>query len=150
LFLLGNIAAWEPEALEAIREQARKDDNWRVQEIAAKAFDRYCHDRGYEAALPVIEDWLNDPHPNVCRAVSEGLRIWTGRPYFSTHPELAICLISQHKAHESIYLRKSVGNALRDIGRKFPDLVEKEVSGWDLKNEKVGFTSRLVNKRKKL
>jgi hypothetical protein len=150
LFLLGNIAAKENYALEIIREQARKDEDWRVQEIAAKAFDKFCHDTGYESALPIIEDWLKDPHPNVCRAVTEGLRIWTGRPYFNTHPDIAIHLISRHRTNESDYLRKSVGNALRDISKKFPDLVEKEVAGWDLNDKREAFTYRFVNKRNML
>jgi hypothetical protein len=101
MFLMGSLAAKEPLALDKIRKQARLDENWRVQEIAAKAFDQYCRETGYEAALPVIKDWLEDPHPNVCRAVTEGLRIWTGRPYFKDHPEMAIQLLSQHRANES-------------------------------------------------
>jgi len=142
LFLLGNMASAKPMAISLIREQARIDLNWRVQEIAAKAFDRYCGDTGYESALPVIEDWLNDSHPNVCRAVTEGLRIWTARPYFNSHPEVAIRLISRHKAHESEYLRKSVGNALRDISKKFPELVNAEILGWDKGNSLITLTMK--------
>ena len=52
------------------------------------------------------------------RAVTEGLRIWTGRPYFHNHPEVAIQLLSQLRNDESEYVRKSVGNALRDISKK--------------------------------
>jgi 3-methyladenine DNA glycosylase AlkC len=29
-------------------------------------------------------------------------------------------------------LRKSVGNALRDISKKHPELVRQEVASWDL------------------
>ena len=54
----------------------------------------------------------------------EGLRIWTNRPFFKTNPALAIKLLSQHKADPSEYLRKSVGNALRDIGKKHSALVK--------------------------
>ena len=61
----------------------------------AKAFDRFCADTGYEEALPVIKEWLADPNPTVRRAVTEGLRIWTGRAYFREHPEVAIQLLSQ-------------------------------------------------------
>ena len=100
-----------------------QDNDWRVQEILAKAFDRFCADIGYEKALPVIKEWLADSNPNVRRAVTEGLRIWTGRSYFREHPEVAIQLLSQFRNDESEYVRKSVGNALRDISKKHMDLV---------------------------
>ena len=96
-----------------------------MQETLAKAFDGYCKDSGYEKSLLVIEDWLSDENPNVRRAVTEGLRIWTGRDYFREHPEVAIKLLSRLKADESEYVRKSVGNALRDISRKNKDLIGK-------------------------
>ncbi|SEO41233.1 hypothetical protein SAMN04490248_1052 [Salinihabitans flavidus] len=113
VFILGMMAALDEDALQALRERASQDRDWRVQEIIAKAFDRYCSDTGYEAALPVIRAWLADPSANVRRAVTEGLRIWTGRPYFKDHPEVAVALLSQFKNDDSGYLRKSVGNALR-------------------------------------
>ena len=95
-----------------LRQRVSLDKDWRVQETLAKAFDGYCKDSGYEKSLPVIEDWLSDENPNVRRAVTEGLRIWTGRDYFREHPEVAIKLLSRLKADESEYVRKSVGNAL--------------------------------------
>jgi 3-methyladenine DNA glycosylase AlkD len=113
IFILGFIAARDRTVLLLLENAARSDESWQVQEIIAKAFDQYCKDNGYEKSLPEIKAWLSSEHPNVCRAVTEGLRIWTGRTYFETHPEVAIDLISRHKASDSEYLRKSVGNALR-------------------------------------
>jgi 3-methyladenine DNA glycosylase AlkC len=101
-----------------------------VQEILAKAFDRYCADIGYEQALPVIKEWLSDSSPNVRRAVTEGLRIWTGRPYFRDHPEIAVQLLSRLRDDESEYVRKSVGNAIRDISKKHKELVRNELQRW--------------------
>ena len=131
-FVLGRLAASDPDALAILREQVSEDSDWRVQEILAKAFDQFCRDTGYEAALPVIHDWLAAASPNTRRAVTEGLRIWTARPYFRDHPTIAIDLLSSLRGDESEYLRKSVGNALRDISKKHPDLIRREVSGWDL------------------
>lgn len=135
IFILGFIAARDTTVLLLLKHTARMDESWQVQEIIAKAFDQYCKDNGYESSIPEIKAWLSDEHPNVCRAVTEGLRIWTGRPYFKTHPEEAIHLISQHKASDSEYLRKSVGNALRDISKKYGELVRIETSKWNLQNE---------------
>ena len=49
--------------------------------MLAKAFDEVCKYRGYEASLPLVEEWMNNNNPNIIRAVTEGLRIWTSRPF---------------------------------------------------------------------
>jgi 3-methyladenine DNA glycosylase AlkC len=145
---LGYLSSIDNPALQILRRIVSNDKSWQVQEILAKAFDQYCRDNGYEKSIPVISDWLSDQNPNVCRAVTEGLRIWTGRPYFNTNPEVAIQLISQHKAHDSEYLRKSVGNSLRDISKKHNELIKNELSTWDLSNNRIFFTYKLVTRIK--
>ena len=117
VFLLGHLSQ-EPDVLSFLRDDVSADSNWRVQEVLAKAFDDFCAVRGYEAALPVIDEWLSDPRPNVRRAVTEGLRIWTSRPYFRDHPGDAVSRLSRLRSDSSEYVRKSVGNALRDISKK--------------------------------
>ena len=144
--ILGRLATTNSEALCLLKEQVSTDENWRVQEMLAKAFDEICKYRGYEASLPLIEEWLNGNNPNIIRAVTEGLRIWTSRPFFKENPSVAIALISKHKAHESEYLRKSVGNALRDISKKHPELVRQEIQQWDLSNRRILFTYKLAAK----
>lgn len=111
VFLLGHLSQ-EPDVLSFLRDDVSADSNWRVQEVLAKAFDDFCAVRGYEAALPVIDEWLSDSRPNVRRAVTEGLRIWTSRPYFRDHPGDAIARLSKLRSDASEYVRKSVGNAL--------------------------------------
>ena len=142
----GRLAVDNDDALRFLKERVSTDDNWRVQEMLAKAFDKVCRSRGYEASLPLIEEWISDKNPNVIRAVTEGLRIWTSRPFFKDNPSLAIELISRHKAHESEYLRKSVGNALKDISKKHGELVAYEVQTWDLSNHLILFTYKYANK----
>jgi 3-methyladenine DNA glycosylase AlkC len=145
-FILGRLAAHSAESLEFLRRRVSQDSDWRVQEILAKAFDRYCADVGYEQALPVIKEWLADSSPNVRRAVTEGLRIWTGRPYFRDHPEVAIQLLSQLRDDESDYVRKSVGNAMRDISKKHKELVRNELQRWDITNKRIGQTHKLASR----
>ena len=149
VFLLGYIASKKTSMLQLLRTKVSLDKSWQVQEILAKSFDQFCKDNEYENSLPIIEDWLNDKNPNVCRAVTEGLRIWTSRPYFKTNPQVAIRLISQHKSSDSEYLRKSVGNSLRDISRKNKELIDKELSTWDLTDKKIHFSYKLVMKNRK-
>jgi hypothetical protein len=145
-WLLGLLSPANDKALTWLKTKVVADDNWRVQEMLAKAFDHYCSSIGYEKALPEIKGWLNDPHPNLNRAVVEGLRIWTSRPYFKEHPQTAIRMISKLNSMESEYLRKSVGNALRDISKKHLELVLEEVKTWDVAEPRVAFTYKLVMK----
>jgi HEAT repeat protein len=145
-FIFGKLAAKSKQALNILKRRISQDKDWRVQEILAKAFDRYCADLGYEKALPVIKEWLTDSSPNVRRAVTEGLRIWTGREYFDTHPKVAIDLLSRLRNDESEYVRKSVGNALRDISKKHRELVKNELSKWDIENKQIAQTYKLAGK----
>lgn len=143
-FILGQLSTEDIRAMKILETDVAKDENWRVQEMLAKAFDHYCEKIGYEKSLPKIQEWLSDTNPNVKRAVIEGLRIWTSRPYFRDNPTLAIKLISEHKSDDSEYLRKSVGNALRDIGKKHKEELLNEISQWDLTNKKIAFTYKLA------
>ena len=145
VFLLGHLSQ-ESDVLSFLRDDVSADSNWRVQEVLAKAFDDFCAVRGYEAALPVIDEWLSDPHPNVRRAVTEGLRIWTSRPYFRDHPGDAVSRLSRLRGDSSEYVRKSVGNALRDISKKHPDLVAAELETWSLETKEVSQVYRLASK----
>ena len=94
--------------------------------------------------MPTIKEWLQDSRPNVRRAVSEGLRIWTNRDYFRENPQIAISLLSDLKADNSEYVRKSAGNALRDISKKFPTLIKEEVSTWDISDKRVAQVYKLA------
>jgi len=145
-FIFGRLAARSNQTIEFLKRHVSQDNDWRVQEILAKAFDRYCADVGYEQALPVINEWLADASPNVRRAVTEGLRIWTGRPFFCDRPEVAIQFLSRLRNDESKYVRKSVGNALRDISKKHKELVKSELRQWDVTNKQINQTHKLASK----
>lgn len=145
-FILGRLAADSNEGHTLLKRRVSQDADWRVQEILAKAFDRYCADIGYEQALPVIKEWLADSSPNVRRAVTEGLRIWTGRPYFRDHPKVAVQLLSRLRNDESEYVRKSAGNAIRDISKKHTELVRNELRRWDVANKRIAQTHKLASK----
>ena len=145
VFLFGYLSSYE-EILIFMRDEVSKDDNWRVQEVLAKAFDEFCKQTGYEKSLPVIDEWLQNSNPNVRRAVTEGLRIWTSRPYFNDNPDEAIKRIATLKEDSSEYVRKSVGNALRDISKKFPELIKEELGSWDVKSKEIQQVYKLASK----
>jgi len=145
-FILGFIACESKEALCVLKNEVSKDENWRVQEILAKSFDRYCSGIGYKNALPVIREWLSDKNANVKRAVTEGLRIWTGRDFFNDNPDIAINLLSKLKDDESEYVRKSAGNALRDISKKHSELIKSEIKSWNISDKKINQTYKFASK----
>ena len=145
VFLFGHLSDCE-EILTFMRDEVSKDKNWRVQEVLAKAFDEFCKKIGYEQALLTIDEWLKNGNANAKRAVSEGLRIWTNRPYFKENPDEAIRRLASLKEDESEYLRKSVGNALKDISKKFPNLVKTELDSWNLGSKEVLQTYKFASK----
>ncbi|MBS6106873.1 HEAT repeat domain-containing protein [Anaerococcus sp.] len=145
VFLLGHLSD-DDEILTFMRDEVSKDDNWRVQEVLAKAFDEFCKKIGYEKALPIIDEWLENDNPNTRRAVTEGLRIWTSRPYFKENPNEAIERLVNLKEDSSEYVRKSVGNALRDISKKFPELIKNELVSWDLQSKEINQVYKLASK----
>ena len=145
VFLFGYLSE-QDDILAFMRDEVSKDDNWRVQEVLAKAFDEFCKKIGYEKALPVIDEWLKNNNPNVRRAVTEGLRIWTIRSYFKENPSEAIRRIAALKDDYSEYVRKSVGNSLRDISKKFPELIKIELDSWKLESKEIKQVYKLASK----
>lgn len=143
VFLFGYLSE-DREILNFMKDIVSKDNNWRVQEILAKSFDEYCKRLGYEKSI--IDEWLNDSNPNTRRAVTEGLRIWTNKPYFKENPIEAIKRLSNLKQDNSEYVRKSVGNALRDISKKYPKLIETELNNWNLEIKEIKQVYKLASK----
>lgn len=145
VFLFGYLSE-NSDILTYMKDEVSKDSNWRVQEVLAKAFDEFCRKTGYEKALPIIDEWLDNHNPNTRRAVTEGLRIWTSRPYFKDNPKEAIKRIAALKEDTSEYVRKSVGNALRDISKKFPELIKAELNNWKLDSKEINQVYKLASK----
>jgi hypothetical protein len=146
VYVLGYTSGRHPINLTTLHDRVPRDPSWEVQEALAQAFDAYCAAIGYETALPVIDAWLSDPHANARRAVSEGLRPWTARSrtYFSRHPEAAIRRLAVLRNDASDYVRHSAGNALRDVRRAHPQLVDAETVTWNLSDHREAFTYKRV------
>lgn len=146
VFICAYLSSQKKEALIFLKEDVIKHENWRVQETLAMAFDLYCKSIGYENAQGVICEWLSCECDKNRRAVTEGLRTWTSKPFFKDNPRLAISILSSLKEDESLYVRKSVGNALRDISKKHKELVKAELSTWDLTNKNIKQVYKLAYK----
>lgn len=146
VLLLGYAGCEYTESLAYLKETVSRHESWKVQEILAMAFDNYCRIIGYEKALPVIREWMDSECANVRRAVSEGLRIWTSRPYFKDNPQIAIQLLASRRNDESEYVRKSIGNALKDISKKYPEMISNELDTWDLSSREIRQVYKLAGK----
>src|SRR5262245_7735911 len=133
VLVFGGLAANSPRARRALLTGFVEDDDWRVQEALAKAFDACCTGLGWSrAAVAAVERAIASPHARLRRAVAEGLRPWTSvrRPPFCADPALAIELLGRLRADPDRSVQESVGNALRDIGKRSPRLVGAAVEAW--------------------
>ena len=146
VFICGYIAHEYSPALSFLENEVIHHSNWRVQQVLAMAFDSYCKSIGYEQALPIIQQWLQSDNDKQRRAVTEGLRVWTSRPFFKDNPKAAIELLSALKADPSEYVRKSVGNALRDISKRNPELIRAEIENWDLTDKRIAQVYKLAHR----
>ena len=146
VFLCGYIAVERANALSFLKDAVSLNPSWKVQEVLAMAFDAFCKANGYQESIPIMREWISSDNANTRRAVTEGLRIWTSRPFFKDYPERAIELIASLKDDESEYVRKSVGNSLRDISKKNPDLVRAELLKWDLSSKRISQVYKLAGK----
>jgi 3-methyladenine DNA glycosylase AlkC len=144
VYILGLIG--NKKTLNFLKNTVSKNHSWQVQEFLAMAFDKYCERNGYENSLDTITEWLDNKNANIRRAVTEGLRNWIKRPYFKENPQETIQLLSKYKADGSEYVRKSVGNALKDISKTYPELVKNEIEKWELETKDIIQVYKLANK----
>ena len=54
--------------------------------------------------------------------------------------------IAALKDDSSEYVRKSVGNSLRDISKKFPELIKEELGCWDINSKEIKQVYKLATK----
>lgn len=149
VFVLGYISYYVNDAFIFLKNEVSLNGDWRIQEILAMAFDSFCNKNGYKESLKIIKEWLECDNQNVRRAVTEGLRIWTSRPYFKENPNVAIKILSDLKSDNSEYVRKSVGNSLKDISKKYPDLIKNEVAIWNLDTKEINQVYKLATEKLK-
>lgn len=70
----------------------------------------------------------------------------TNRDYFKQNPKVAINLLSNLKNYKSEYVRKSVGNALKDISKNHSELIDSELQTWDLSQKPISQVYKLASK----
>jgi hypothetical protein len=92
----------DDELLQSIRTMA-DDADWEVRKDAAGAIKR-LNDKHFNTYLPVWREWINDPNPNIRRAVEVGL-LRIPKVHYCEAIELLVPLLFD----EDPYVRKNCG-----------------------------------------
>lgn len=58
----------------------------------------------------------------------------------------AIRRLADLKEDSSEYVRKSVGNALRNISKKCPELIKAELDSWKSESKEINQVYKLANR----
>jgi len=122
---------------------------WEVREMCPYpvrlAFSKYP-----EQVLKIFHKWLESSNENLRRTAIESLRPlaeskWLRDP---TKNDCIIDLMSRVKADPSVYVRKSVGNNLKDLTKYMPEKILGILESWILKANIV-VTEDLASKSEK-
>jgi 3-methyladenine DNA glycosylase AlkC len=99
-------------------------EDWKEREVAAsilmEASKKWPGD-----IVGEMNDWAEHSDPNVRRTASEGLRDVARK-----NPQLVLPVLAKMKADESLYVRKSVANVLRNAGNYHPEFVFRVCTTW--------------------
>lgn len=118
--------------LDRIRRFAA-DPHFGVREIAWMAVREPVAAR-LEAAIHLLEDWVQEPDANVRRFAVELTRprgVWARHiAQLKLSPELALPLLDPVKSDSSKYVQDSVANWLNDAAKSRPDWVRQLCLDW--------------------
>lgn len=123
--------------------------SWKVREMSGqvlrKALQKYP-----EKTITILSDWVHSDNENIRRLAVESLRPlsvikWLRDP---TKNDKILTLLSIVKADPSMYVRKSVGNNLKDLTKYMPEKILDELQVW-IQEANVLITDDLASKSKK-
>ncbi len=153
LILLAKSSSLSEKALERglkhIKTNFANHANWEMREISA-----YTIREGLrifpEITLAILNEWLiNNPTANVRRLITESLRPmadikWLRDPE-KNDPILNILI--KLKADESLYVRKSVGNNIKDLSKYMPEKI-LDLAENLIREANITMTNNLASKTK--
>jgi 3-methyladenine DNA glycosylase AlkC len=113
-------------------------------QIALRTFVR----KNPDEIINKIYPWIESEDERQRRLVVESSRprgVWTSHlDMFKTNPEILIPILEKLRSDESLYVRKSVANALNDISKDHPQLVLSLAKSW--MNDKNAHTQWVVKR----
>ena len=122
--------------------------NWEVREMATYGIRESV--KAYpKETLAILRGWIHDENDNVRRIASESLRPLSDMKWLRDQKQNdpVLDLLSVLKADPSEYVRKSVGNNLKDLTKYMPVKILNLLEQW-FREEKVMVTFDLASKTK--
>ena len=122
--------------------------NWEIREMASYSI-RLSINAFRTETISFLQELVKHENPNLRRLVSESLRplrdlIWLRDP---EENGFLIDLLSKLRADPSEYVRKSVGNNLKDLSKYMPEEILRHLLKW-IKEERIVVTEDLASKSK--
>lgn len=116
----------------SIIASAANDSHFGVRESAQMAMREFLQVFPDKILQLYDDEWLTHPEENIRRCVSESLRpvLVGGKNWIREEPREAIKRLKRLNSDPSVYVRKSVGNNLSDISRRYPDLIVTTLTNW--------------------
>ncbi len=125
------------------------DTNWEIRECAVEPIIQ-CIRYYPDATLLKLHNWVNDPNEYIRRLVAESLRPRSGIKWLRDfhHNGDVLRILSSLRYDPSEYVRKSVGNNLKDLTKYMPETIFKLADQW-LKDSKITVIPTLASQTKK-
>lgn len=132
--LLGEFATTNSDNAQKALLIAKKwanNDDWRVREMTGQVIRKAVKDYK-KLTLAIVEEWINSENENIRRVVIESLRPlrdikWLRDP---DKNDIILKLLGKLRADSSQYVRKSVGNNLKDLSKYMPGKILSVVKSW--------------------
>lgn len=134
VYLLAGVAGGVPGGFHEVQPRARSwatHADWEVREMVG-AILRATLKASPAAVIPVMETWIQADDENLRRVVTESLRPLADIKWLrdSARNDAVLGLLAQCRADPSTYVRKSVGNNLKDLTKYMPEKILALAATW--------------------
>ncbi len=139
--------------LEKVLNQAKiwaNDSEWEIREMSGYIIRKSLKNFP-EKTLQILKKWLlNEKNPNIKRLIAESLRPlsdvkWLRNP---DKNDIILEILNIIRADPSEYVRKSVGNNLKDLSKYMPKKILKYAKNW-IKDANIIVDDELASRSKK-
>jgi 3-methyladenine DNA glycosylase AlkC len=123
-------------------------ETWEIREVVLDPFVNALKE--YPSfILPKLFEWAKSPNPNIRRVVAECCRPRTGTKWLRDPKknDTIIQLLTFLNCDSSEYVRKSVGNNLKDLSKYMPEKILKIATDW-VSQAQIKVTPDLASKSK--
>ena len=151
LALLGQYTQFSIEFLPIVMEKLDElieHPNWIVREMCAFGV-RKAYVNHQKETIEILKKWIKSESENIRRTAIESLRPLSDTKWLR-NPEKnneVIELLSELKSDHSVYVRKSVGNNLKDLTKYMSEKILTLIESW-IEDYKINVLDDLASKTK--